>query len=178
MFKPILKALPALALSVSLIPSAMAQIIEYRTSPAIAQPIIRVMPRTYVYTAPRKVITVPTSTVTRSVVVAPVKSPEVVTTTTITEQLIKSPNFDRRLSNMKDQINLGASRGWLTSGELAHLNSEHDRLASLLRSYQAGGLTNTEIDDLEKQFTRFNQLIAADLNNSETSVAGTQVVPL
>jgi hypothetical protein len=176
MLKSILKAMPAFVLSVVVLaPTAIAQVVEIRTKPLIVQPAVRVMPNTHVYTVPQKVITVPASTVTRSVLVLPSNTPQV--TTTITSTLTKFPNFAKRLANMKDQINLGGSRGWLTAAELGQLNSVHDRLANLLRSHEIGGLSKIEIDDLEKQFTLFNQVIASELNDSESAVAGTQVVP-
>jgi hypothetical protein len=176
MFKPILKAMPAFILSiVVLTPPATAQVFEIRTKPAVVQPFVRVMPNTHVYTVPQKFISVPASTVTRSVLVVPGNSPKV--TTTISTTLTKLPDFAKRLANMKDQINLGANRGWLTAGELGQLNIEHDRLANLLRSHEIGGLNKAEIDDLEKQLTLFNQVIASELNDSESAVAGTRVVP-
>jgi hypothetical protein len=176
MLQPILKAIPAFALSVLVLsPPAIAQVFDIKTRPVIIQPSVRIMPHTNVYTAPQRLIRVPATTVTRSIVVTPSNTPEV--TTTVTSTLTKFPQFAPRLANMKDQINLGASRGWLTGEEVAQLNSEYNRLDSLLHSHEVGGLTNLEIDDLEKQFTLFNQVIASELNDRDSAVAGTQVVP-
>jgi hypothetical protein len=176
MLQPIIKAIPAFALSALVLsPPAIAQVFEIQPRPVLIQPSVRIMPHTNVYTVPQKLISVPSTTVTRSVVVTPSRTPEV--TTTVTSTLTKFPQFAPRLANMKEQINLGASRGWLSSAELAQLNSEYNRLDTLLRSHEVGGLTGPEIDDLEKQFTLFNQVIASELNDRDSAVAGTQVVP-
>lgn len=176
-----------LALGVGL-PAAQAEQVIYRNVPSGSM--IRYIPgrTSQIYMAPtvrtqsvvipsstlQRIITVPAradfitpgTIMRRSAVIMPSVAPVTTTTSTITtESTLRSPQFMKRLSNMAEQINLAESRGWLTSDELSSLRSEQSRLSSLLDSSNVGGLTKTEIDELERNWTSFNQQIQAELHD-------------
>lgn len=87
------------------------------------------------------------------------------------ELSLAGPNFAKRLANMLGQINLGESRGWLTSDETAMLKSKQSSLVSQLSSESADGMSRDEIDSMERQLTAFNIEINHELNDAEGSVA-------
>ncbi|MFN8658212.1 MAG: hypothetical protein U0105_17895 [Candidatus Obscuribacterales bacterium] len=84
---------------------------------------------------------------------------------------LKGPNFAQRLANMLDQINLGESRGWLTSDETSMLKSKQASLASEEVAARTDGYSRTEIDNLERELTAFNIEINHEMNDAEGSVA-------
>lgn len=84
---------------------------------------------------------------------------------------MRGPNFPLRLANMMDQINLGESRGWLTSSEASALKSEHASYVADEAAAGADGYSRAEIDDLERKLTAFNITINHELNDGEGSIA-------
>lgn len=66
------------------------------------------------------------------------------------------PKYKQRLTTYGEQIDLGITRGWLTSEEAARFKQEIARLAALEAEASAHGYPKPELDNLEGQFTKFN----------------------
>lgn len=74
-------------------------------------------------------------------------------------------NFARRLSMMGDQINLGVSRGMISSAQADSLMAEHDRLLSKLNDVRYNGFLEADANDLEKRLNVFNVQISQILTD-------------
>lgn len=157
----------AAVLSATVALGAQADVVRVITRPTVWRSTVVVPQRHVIITAPtvtRRTIMV-TPGVSRTIMTMPaVITPAVTTTststTTITETKVQTPDPLERLHNMMDQITLGESNGMLSADESAALRAEYDRLDSLIQADLVGGLTDTEIDDLETQLTLFNQQIS------------------
>ena len=76
---------------------------------------------------------------------------------TITEgPFLGIENFDRRLSLMKDQLDLGLSRGWIGPGDAAMFDSRYANLKSQIDLARSQGLTYALGNSLERQLNQFN----------------------
>ena len=77
--------------------------------------------------------------------------------TTITEgPFLGIENFVRRLSLMKDQLDLGLSRGWIGPGDAAMFDSRYANLKSQIDLARSQGLTYALGNSLERQLNQFN----------------------
>jgi hypothetical protein len=137
-----------------------APLVQYRVLPTTQRVIV---PAPTVVRTERMVI--PSSTVTTTTRTLPVVSTPVTTTTTttVTETTLKDPDHLGRLSDMMDQVALGESNGMLNASESATLRAEHSRLEAVIRASLVDGLTQAEIDSIEKQLTLFNQQISGSM---------------
>lgn len=72
--------------------------------------------------------------------------------------------YGERLKNWSETIEKGVAKGWLTSDEAATFKSRWDQLKTLNDSVSAKGYPKAELDDMEKQFTKFN----ADLSTASS----------
>jgi hypothetical protein len=91
--------------------------------------------------------------------------------------MILGLNHQDRLHDMMDQVDLGASRGWLSGDQVTALRAEHDRLMSLIRDRQSDGLTMDEVNDIELQLNVFSQTIVGNLNAFDRPIA-VEVLPM
>ncbi|PWT99972.1 MAG: hypothetical protein C5B53_04735 [Candidatus Melainabacteria bacterium] len=115
----------------------------------------------------------PPSTITTVKTVKEVVNPDVGTTrlmvfpvkpvasnssvTTITEgPFLGIENFGQRLSLMKDQLDLGISRGWIGSADAAAFDSRYANLKSQIDLARSQGLTYELGNSLERQLNQFN----------------------
>jgi hypothetical protein len=137
-----------------------APLVQYRVLPTTQRVIV---PAPTVVRTERMVI--PSSTVTTTTRTLPVVSTPVTTTTTttVTETILKDPDHLDRLNDMMDQVALGESNGMLNASESAALRAEHARLEAVIRASLVDGLTQAEIDSIEKQLTLFNQQISGSM---------------
>jgi hypothetical protein len=67
-----------------------------------------------------------------------------------------APKYKERLNNYADQIQMGLTKGWLTSAQADHFNSEVQRLRKVEADCAAQNYAKPALDDLEKQMTQFN----------------------
>lgn len=126
------------------------------------------------------------TTVTRSTVLNnPVLEPLATTTTkrtvvtestgpVTTESFISAessgPIYNRRLSRMYDQINMGLAKGWLTPGQADHLVAEHNRIADMIATRGPG---IEQSDAIESRLNLLNLAIQDDFSiNGQTAGLG------
>ena len=77
--------------------------------------------------------------------------------TTITEgPFMGIENFSHRLSLMKDQLDLGVSRGWIGSGDAAMFDGRYSNIRSQIDLARSQGLTYELGNSLERQLNQFN----------------------
>jgi hypothetical protein len=67
-----------------------------------------------------------------------------------------APNYKKRLATYKDQIELGTKGGWLSADDADKFKKELARLTELESAVAAKNYVKPDIDDLDKQFTKFN----------------------
>ncbi|HEY9869301.1 MAG TPA: hypothetical protein V6D08_09055 [Candidatus Obscuribacterales bacterium] len=66
------------------------------------------------------------------------------------------PKYRERLKTYAEQIELGTSKGWLTTEEGERFKKELARLDSLEAEASKHGWPKAELDDVERAFTQFN----------------------
>lgn len=88
-----------------------------------------------------------------------------------------APKFRQRLTNLKDQINLGSSKGWLSSEQIASFNQRHDQVSAFEESVRQKGYQKDDVDKLEQQVTALNdalsQALVAGSNSKKPEVKPT-----
>lgn len=155
-------------------------------APLETHEMIRAIPDTISNTTVRTLPAVVERTTTFPAIVSPLVDSSTSSTTVVGPML----SFDRlslreaflglnpmdRLSDMMDQVSLGSTRGWLTADEVGTLNAERDRIAAMINSSAPGGLTMSEINQIEVALTTFNQTIASEVNDMEGSIAGSNLL--
>lgn len=88
---------------------------------------------------------------------------------------IGKPDFERRISDLNDWIDLGMSKGWLTAESAGAFKNEANRLTDFLAAHSLpnGDLSVSANNMLEKQLN----ILCADLSSTMSSsgqVAGLQ----
>lgn len=67
-----------------------------------------------------------------------------------------APHFKDRLNTYAEQMEMARTKGWLNAAQLSTFQSELDRLNALEASVAAKGFVKPDVDDLDKQITKFN----------------------
>lgn len=122
--------------------------------------------------------TVSTPAVTRIIQTAPavpavvpmplVESRRSVETTTIIDKN-KTPEFFKRITLMKEQVDLGLTKGWISTAQGDSFKSKLINLSSMEDDLRAHGFRQPLSDSLEQQITSLNIEITDALKNT-TSV--------
>ena len=86
------------------------------------------------------------------------------TTEVMTSHLMGQPDFEERLDNINNSINMGLDRGWLTAGQAALFMDRSNRLRDFLslRSLPVGILDRSSNNEMEKSVNR----LSADLSTT------------
>lgn len=66
------------------------------------------------------------------------------------------PKYKERIETYKGQIELGTKNGWLSAENAEKFKAELARLTELEAAVAAKNYVKPDIDDLDKQFTKFN----------------------
>lgn len=72
--------------------------------------------------------------------------------------------YKERLKNWGEQIQMGITRGWLSESDAGIFKDRLEKLRALEADVSSKGYPKPELDDMEKQFTKFNQ----DLSDAGT----------
>lgn len=72
--------------------------------------------------------------------------------------------YKERLKNWGEQIQMGITRGWLSESDAGIFKDRLEKLRTLEADVSSKGYPKPELDDMEKQFTKFNQ----DLSDAGT----------
>lgn len=125
-----------------------------------------------------------TTTTRRTVIESHTTTGKPSSTTTTVEQSgvmgVKSANkvnykYKERLKNYVEQVDMGLTRGWLTADDGAKFKKELERLNALEATVSKNGYVKAEVDNLEKQVTKFNMDLTAAANKKPgTASAGTK----
>lgn len=67
-----------------------------------------------------------------------------------------APKYKERIKTYKDQIQMGLTKGWLTQAQGDQFSAELVRLGELDAKCEKEGYVQPGVDDLDKQFTKFN----------------------
>ncbi len=67
-----------------------------------------------------------------------------------------APKYKERIKTYKDQIQMGLTKGWLTQAQADQFSAELVRLGELDAKCEKEGYVQPGVDDLDKQFTKFN----------------------
>lgn len=67
------------------------------------------------------------------------------------------PKYKERISTYHHQMELGLSKGWLSRQDAEHFGKELERLTALEATVSGAGWQKQDVDDLDKQFTKFNK---------------------
>ncbi len=87
---------------------------------------------------------------------------------------LKCSNYDKRLSDLLDQINLGESRGWLTAQkaqELRNWRADVVKELALFRDGAAGLLTGPDATQLERHTNSLAYMINKEIG-AGSAIAG------
>lgn len=94
-------------------------------------------------------------------------------TTTVIEQSgvmgvksanVYAPKYKQRIKTYTEQIEMGAAKGWLTAEEVERFKKGLGELTTLEAGVEAKGYQKSDVDDLDKQFTKFNMEFTAAAN--------------
>jgi|AGTN01.1.fsa_nt_gi hypothetical protein len=72
--------------------------------------------------------------------------------------------YKERLKNWGEQIQMGISKGWLSDADAVVFKDRLEKLRTLEAEVSSKGYPKPELDDMEKQFTKYNQ----DLSDAGT----------
>jgi hypothetical protein len=75
-----------------------------------------------------------------------------------------NPKFQERLKTYAEQVDMGLSRGWLTAEEGTQFKVQLDRLNKLEETVRTAGYPKDQLDNLEKEITRFNMDLTSAAN--------------
>lgn len=75
-----------------------------------------------------------------------------------------APKYKQRIKTYTEQIEMGATKGWLTAPEVEQFKKQLADLTTLEAAAEAKGYQKADVDDLDKQFTRFNMDFTAASN--------------
>lgn len=92
-----------------------------------------------------------------------------------TSEPVMRSNYQKRLADLRDQIDLGLSRGWLSASQANYLKSWESDIAKEeegLRQGSGGIVADKYTDQLERHVNCLSWMITHELN-SANKVAGT-----
>jgi hypothetical protein len=85
-----------------------------------------------------------------------------------------APKYKERIGNYREQIQMGRTKGWLTSAQADHFDAELDRLTALEAKAAAANYAQAELTAVEKAFTTFNiELSSASTAGAKPAAATT-----
>lgn len=84
-----------------------------------------------------------------------------------------APKYKERIETYKNQIELGLTKGWLSKENAEKFSVELKRLSELEASVAAKGYVKADVDDIDKQLTKFNM----DFTNAGQQKAAPAVKP-
>ena len=70
------------------------------------------------------------------------------------------PKYTKRLELMLEQIDLGESKGMMSSARASQLRAEQSSLVQYASEVRQNGFQRSQLDNLDKQLTAFNAEIA------------------
>lgn len=123
------------------------------------------------------------TTTTRKTVIESHTKPGSASSVTTVEQSgvmgFKSSNkvnykYKERLKTYAEQIDMGQTKGWLTAEEVSQFKTELARLNALEAEVSGKGYQKAQVDDLEKQVTKFNMDLTAAANKKPATASGTR----
>jgi hypothetical protein len=75
-----------------------------------------------------------------------------------------NPKYKERLATYAEQVDMGLAKGWLTAAEGVQFKSQLERLNQLEETVRAAGYPKDQLDNLEKEVTRFNMDLTTAAN--------------
>jgi hypothetical protein len=72
--------------------------------------------------------------------------------------------YRQRLKDLKEQIEMGTTKGWIDADQAASLNAEHDRLVKATKKAKEAGWPKDQVDPLEKDVTAFSARVSKALS--------------
>lgn len=78
------------------------------------------------------------------------------------------PKFQQRLNNLKEQIERGITKGWLTAEQSEKFKQQHEKAAALEADVRTKGYPKDGVDKLEKAVTGLNDLLSQALTKGST----------
>lgn len=85
-----------------------------------------------------------------------------------------APKYKERIGNYREQIQMGRTKGWLTTAQADHFDAELDRLTALEAKAAATNYAQAELTAVEKAFTTFNiELSSASTSGAKPPAAST-----
>ncbi len=67
-----------------------------------------------------------------------------------------NPKYKERIATYKEQIQMGSTKGWLTAADVETFTKRLNELTELEAAVAAKGWQKADVDDIDKQFTKFN----------------------
>lgn len=80
-----------------------------------------------------------------------------------------APKFRQRLKDIKEQINTGVTKGWITQDQADQLKKQHDEVAAFEVEVRSKGYPRKQEDQLEQQVTELNQSVQSAIAKSSAS---------
>lgn len=68
-----------------------------------------------------------------------------------------NPKYKERLKNFQEQLDMGLAKGWITEKEGAQFKARLETLKEIEKKVSAARYPKADLDDMEKQFTLYNQ---------------------
>jgi hypothetical protein len=75
-----------------------------------------------------------------------------------------NPKYKERLATYAEQVDMGLAKGWLTAAEGVQFKNQLERLNQLEETVRAAGYPKDQLDNLEKEVTRFNMDLTTAAN--------------
>lgn len=117
----------------------------------------------------------PETIMKRSVTIGTREKPNSVQSTQVTTQTAPAPVFQKRIQNMKEQVDLGVSKGYLSRSNAESFRMRLDSLNSEADSVVAEGTPKDLSDRLEKRLTGINIEISNAMNPESRVGSDTQI---
>jgi hypothetical protein len=67
--------------------------------------------------------------------------------------------FEKRLTHLKEQIDMAESKGWLTPDQVAKFKADHARVAGMEQAWAAKSYPTTESEPIEKETTALHHWV-------------------
>jgi hypothetical protein len=80
-----------------------------------------------------------------------------------------APNYKKRFNTYDEQLQMGLTKGWLSSDEVARFKLELTRLRELELAVEKKGYPKEELGSLDKQVTQFNIDLTKAANKPQTA---------
>jgi hypothetical protein len=82
-----------------------------------------------------------------------------------------APNYDKRLKNWLEQINLGRTRGFLTEAQAQEFTKKHAELSQIFVDVDKAGYPKDQLDAMEQKFNAFNVELTDAMSKPASSAA-------